>query len=62
MKTPIKKAIFGMATILCLFIAMSEASSAISLLVWSGSWLIACGLSGNAFSRCLTKEEKEEQV
>lgn len=62
MKNSIIRAIVGMVTIISLFLACAEANSAVNQLLWSGSWLLVCGLSGKAFSKYLTDEEKEEQV
>ena len=63
MKTPIIRTIIGMVTIMNLFLACAEADSATSQILWSGSWLLVCGISGKVFEKhCMTKEEKEEQV
>ena len=62
MKNSIIRFILGMVTIISLFLAGSEADSAFNQLLWSGSCLLVCGISGKAFSKYLTNEEKEEQV
>lgn len=63
MKKSIIRAIVGMVTIMSLFLACAEADSATNQLLWSGSWLLVCGISGKVFGKyCLTDEEKREQV
>ena len=63
MKNSVIRAIVGMVTIISLFLACAEANSAVKQLLWSGSWLLVCGISGKVFEKyCMTKEEKEEQV
>ena len=63
MKNSVIRAIVGMVTIISIFLACAEANSAANQLLWSGSWLLVCGISGKVFEKyCMTKEEKEEQV
>lgn len=63
MKTPIIRTIIGMVTIMSLFLACAEAEVAKSQLLWSGSWLLVCVISGKVFEKyCMTDEEKEERV
>lgn len=63
MKTPIIRTIIGMVSIMSLFLACAEADSATNQLLWSGSCLLVCGISGKVFVKhCMTKEEKEERV
>ena len=63
MKKSIIRGIVGMATIMSLFLACAEADSATTQILWSGSWLLVCGISGKVFEKyCMTDEEKEEQV
>lgn len=62
MKKSIVKTILGMASLISLFLACSEAESALGQALWSGSWLLVAGLSAKGFEKYMTDEEREEEV
>lgn len=62
MKKSVKKAIYGMVTIISLFLACAEAETAFNQVLWSSSMLLICGLSAKGFENNMTEEEKEERV
>jgi hypothetical protein len=57
MKTSIKKTILGMVAITSLFLACGEADSALTQILWSGSMMLICYLSGKALTKYLSEEE-----
>lgn len=62
MKKSIIKSILGIATVMSLILACSEADTAFNQLLWTGSWAGICFLCGRGFSKYMTEEEKEERV
>lgn len=62
MKKTIIKNILGIATVVSLFIACSEAETFINQILWSGSWLGITFLCGKAYAGMMSKAEKEEKV
>lgn len=57
-----KKLIYATATIISLFLICCEADTMVNQILWSGSWMLVCGLSAKALGNNLTEEEKEERV
>jgi hypothetical protein len=62
MKNSIIRNILAVVTMLSLFLACAEANSVVAQILWSSSCLLVCGISGKAFTKYLTEEEKEERV
>ena len=56
------KTIYAFIAVICLFLATATADTSFNQILWSGSCLLISGISGRAFARHLTDEEKEEQV
>ena len=56
------KTFFAFIAVMCLFLATASADSAINQILWSGPMLLIAAISGNAFAKRLTTEEKEERV
>lgn len=54
--------VYATMTIVSLVMIMGEADTAFNQIIWSGSWMIVCGLSAKRFEKCLDKAEKEERV
>ena len=62
MKAKIMRTVYGMVTVMSLFLACSEAETGMIQILWSGSWMFVCLLSAKRFEKCLDKEEREERV
>lgn len=62
MKAKIMRTIYGMVAIMSLFLACGEAETATNQLLWSGSMMLICWLSGKGFEKYMTEEEKKETV
>lgn len=56
------KTIYAIIAVFSLFLATASADSATNQIIWSASCLLVCGISGRAFAKSLTNEEKEERV
>lgn len=60
MKKSIIKTALGLAAITSLFMACGEAETMFNQILWSGSWMAICYLSGKALKNYMDKEELEE--
>ena len=56
------KTIYALIAVMGIFLATATADSAFNQIIWSGSMLLVAWLSGKAFAKRMTEEEKEERA
>lgn len=57
MKKSIIKYTLGMVAIISLFLACGEADIRSTQMLWSGSWMLVCFISGKAMTKYFDKED-----
>lgn len=57
MKKSIIKYTLGMVTVISLFLACGEAETAFNQILWSGSWMLVCFISGKATTKYFNEED-----
>lgn len=56
------KTIYALIAVISLIMATATADSAFNQILWSGSMLLVTWLSGKAFVKRMSEEEKEERA
>lgn len=59
MKKSIIATILGFIAVMSLFLACGEADTSFNQIIWSGSWMLICLISGKASTKFIDDIDKE---